>query len=466
MKIERKKFDEERSILIGIIVDKTVLGRIAGKWERNMFRSPWANRICQWCVQYFNKYNKAPGSHIQSIFETYAGKEKYKDEIEIIGRFLSTLNNQYKRLGKESNSDYVIDLAGRYFTQVKLERLADHIDGNIANDKVKLAEEAVLNFRKIEMGTGESIFVFEDKDHIREAFEQEHQALIKFKEGLGVFFSDRLERDGFIAFQGPEKRGKSFWLLEMAFTAVEQRRKVAFFECGDLSKHQIMRRFMVRVAKRPLRPQIIKYPTKIRLVKREGLDPKSIVSVKRMVCKHGLSWKEAYRHCRHLTSQRGMKSLLRLSVHHNDSINVDGIRSTLDEWSIDGWIPDVVIIDYADILNMDFPGLEGRDRIDKTWKQMRRLSQERHCLVLTATQASAQSYDAKTQSKRHFSEDKRKHAHVTGMVGLNQTVEEKEKNIMRLNWIDLREAWYSERKCCFVAVCPELANMSIKSIFK
>lgn len=465
MKIERKKYDEERTILIGLIVDKTILGRVAGKWERDMFRSPWANKVCLWCVRYFKKYGDSPRSKVQSLFESYAAKTNDKQEVEIIEQFLAGLSKQYTRLTKESNSDYVLDVAGGYFNQVKLERLAEQIEGNIANARVKEAEELVTNFRRMEMGAGESIFVLEDREHIQQAFEEQHDPLIKFKDGLGKFFMDRLERDGLIAFQGPEKRGKSWWLLEMAFQGVVQHRKVAFFECGDLSKHQIMRRFMVRVGRRPLRPQTIKYPTKIRIVHRPDMPPKTILRTKPQKYNHGLTWKEAYRECRKLTQNRRLKSALRLSVHYNDTLTVDGIRSTLDEWELDGWTADIICIDYADILNMDYYGLEGRDRINQTWKQLRRLSQERHCLVLTATQADAKSYDVKTQRKTHFSEDKRKHAHVTGMVGLNQNDEEKERNIMRLNWIDLREAWYSERKCCYVAVCPELANMSIRSVF-
>jgi hypothetical protein len=161
-----------------------------------------------------------------------------------------------------------------------------------------------------------------------------------------------------------------------------------------------------------------------------------------------------------------LKQALRLSCHFNSTINVDGIRSILEDWQRDDdWIPDVIIIDYADILNMDYRGLEGRDRIDHTWKQLRKLSQEKHCLVITATQTAARGYKTRTQSQGDFSEDKRKNAHVTGMIGINQTIEEKEQGVMRLNWIELREGWYSERRCCFVASCFELANMSIRSVY-
>ena len=57
MRIETKDANEERTILIGMIVDKTVLGRIVIKWERDMFSSKWANLISAWCKKYYDKYN-------------------------------------------------------------------------------------------------------------------------------------------------------------------------------------------------------------------------------------------------------------------------------------------------------------------------------------------------------------------------------------------------------------------------
>jgi hypothetical protein len=465
MKIQRKSYDEERAILIGMIVDKTVLGRIYSKWQGPMFRSGHANKIGQWCIDYYKKYQKAPGRHIQSIFESWTTITQNKDATETVSQFLDTLSRQYRRLRCESNSQYIIDTATKYFNRVKLEHLTETITGDLFQDKVDKAIQRMSNYRQLEMGVGEGINVLEDVDAIRRAFDEIHEPLITFPDGLGKFFGDRLERDGLIAFQGVEKRGKSFWLQEIGFRGIIQRRRVAFFECGDLSEHQIMRRFMCRVARHPMKAGKYKYPKSIRLKKRENQAPLPLVFYDRRIAKEGLSWRQSYKACKKLTDGRHLKSMWRLSCHFNDTLSVNGIQNILDEWARDEWIPDIIIIDYADILNMDHPGLEGRDRIDHTWKQLRRLSQERHCLVVTATQAAARAYKAQTQGQSHFSEDKRKLAHVTGMVGLNQTVQEKEKGIMRLNWIELREGFYSERQCCYVASCFELANMSVCSVF-
>ena len=75
----------------------------------------------------------------------------------------------------------------------------------------------------------------------------------------------------------------------------------------------------------------------------------------------------------------------------------------------------------------------------------RALSQERHALLITATQADAESYKKGRLSLSNFSEDKRKLAHVTAQYGLNQDPQGREKKlgIMRINEIVVREGEFS-----------------------
>jgi hypothetical protein len=56
------------------------------------------------------------------------------------------------------------------------------------------------------------------------------------------------------------------------------------------------------------------------------------------------------------------------------------------------------------------------------------------------TQIKALGYSKELLSMNDFSEDKRKFAHVTAMYGLNQTSEEKQIGIMRINELVVREA--------------------------
>src|SRR5207249_1779951 len=64
---------------------------------------------------------------------------------------------------------------------------------------------------------------------------------------------------------------------------------------------------------------------------------------------------------------KSSKSHLGISVVPNSTIDVASIRSKLDTWEAqDGWTPDVIIIDYADILAPPPGRMEYRDQINTT----------------------------------------------------------------------------------------------------
>ena len=86
------------------------------------------------------------------------------------------------------------------------------------------------------------------------------------------------------------------------------------------------------------------------------------------------------------------------------------------------------------------------------------MSQRFHNCVVTATQTKASSYTAGTLGTEHFADDKRKFAHVTGMFGLNSSIDEKAENRMRLNWLVLRESHYNSGRCVHVGTCFDLAR--------
>lgn len=865
MKITKVESQTERLVLTGMVVDSIVCGRIAAKWTGNLFRSKWANLVAQWCVEYHNKYGKAPNKHIESVFRHWSQRAKDKDSVKIVEKFLSGLSDDYADLKRESNSDYVLDRAGEHFSRVKVERLRDDIEMDLENGQINKAIEHIQTFDQVKMGGGEWVDIFHAKEEWKEAYAEDSKSIVQYPGLLGKFFGNQLGRDSFVAFTGPEKRGKclpansevllsdgriltieqivkekiktpvlalnektqriepvvvsdywnngvkecwqistrtgrkvsttknhkyltpsgwkylknlkigdfiavpkrlsvfgnksidpneiqflaflladgscshgqlsfvkqdaelvrlfescctglgltyqrrerdlvigvhqtkeiqrkypealyfttsktkripssifqcpkeqialflrtfiscdgsinkegsvieltlaneemcrqishlllrfgiihtfnyvqktnqekdkrfdawkilirsqeyvnlylkeigflsykhrepkfgisqksfvdkfpvavaerfynkayseikektgcvtsfrsassireqlvknlpimrqsfacvegtdaydlymnsdilwdqvtdiqnvgkqhtyditvpihhnfvandfivhnSFWLMDIAFRAAMQRRRVAFFEAGDMSRRQILRRFGSRITRRPRYPCTIQYPVGIRISKKKG----AVVDFQEKKYNDKLDWKKVYRDCGK-TRKSKIKSdedYLRLSCWNNDSLHVKQIETQLREWEREEWVPDVVVIDYADILNMDYPKLEGRDRINKTWMQMRRLSQMYHCLVVTATQSNAGSYDAKTIGKSHFSEDKRKHAHVTCMYGINQTMEEKKLGVTRLNCIELRDGEYLESKCVHVAGCLAIGNMAVRS---
>lgn len=868
MRVEKRESGDERRILIGMIVDRTVLGEIATRWNGRLFRSKWSNLVGDWCVEFYRKHGKAPGPIVESLYEHWAERTPDKEAAPLIERFLASLSEQYAQLRRDSNSSYVMDLAGRYFNRVRLERLQQDLQKHLEAGDLERAEKSLDAARRtIDIGVGAGIDVLHNQEAIKRALDMAKEPpLVTYPGPLGEFFAELglMSRENFIAFLAPEKRGKcisedmevlladgslktiaeivadkittpilalneetqrlepmpisqwwdngkkecwevttrtgrrvvttanhqyltpdgwrylqdirigsciavpkkmevfgreqvsdasvkflsymlaeggctatqpsftntdpeltrdfesscdalgiqyrrkgityhligstqvvrefgmmgcsaktkripdwlfrcpksqislflriffscdgsihqdgsgprieltlanekmlrqishlllrfgivhllrfkpatfqgrrfpawrivigsqeyvqlflkeigflsykhreavqveksrsfldklppaaarrayndmkqefssigfyrrfgrkrakavldqlrkdkplmrqsfshmkgtesyrkhlesdvlwdevvsircvgerqtydlsvpihhnfvasdcivhnTFWLLDLAWRAMEQRRKVAFFEVGDMSEPQIMQRFLVRAAKRPLHPRVVKYP---RAITREPGESMAEVVLEERPFEKGLDWQTAWNACQKImkTKVKSKRSFLKLSCHPNSSVGVSNLESILAVWEREDWTPDVICIDYADLL-LPPPNLEGRDAINETWKRLRGLSQSLHCLVATATQANAAAYRTDTISMANFSEDKRKNAHVTAMIGLNATAEEKERGITRINLAALREGEYSEQRCVHVAGCLSLANPAICSTF-
>ena len=462
MKVTRHDGKAEGRILTALVVDDTVATHIAPKWrEGGMFRSRWANLIGGWCVDYARTYGKAPGAHIEDIFNGWAEKGPDDETVGLVDDFLGGLSGAYEDEAESINSQYIIDQAGEHFNGVLIENTTEQALAYTRRGEGEKAVSVLNKWNRVELGVGAGVDVLVDADAVRQAFEDKADPLIKYPGALGRFFGDQLGRDEFVATTGATGRGKTWWLLDMAWMGLRQGRCVAFFEVGDMSQAQMLRRFACRAAQHPLKaPYEIEVPVGIT---NQGEGPAD-VETETKVFSGPLDAGKANKALKKMSRRRVDK--LRLSTHPNSSVNIHGIVSTLDSWERAGWVADVVIIDYADILAMP-PGFQPGDReaINETWKQMRNLSQARHCLVVTATQADAGSYGADLIRRGNFSDDRRKNDHVTAMFGINATEAEKELGITRLNWTKRREESYLESRCVHVAGCLHIGRPHMVSTF-
>lgn len=471
MKVEKYDSTQEKMVLTAMVTDKVVLGRVAAKWADEMFPDRWSNLIADWCVDYHRRLGEAPGEAITGLFTAWAGVEnRDKDTVEAVEKFLRTLSDAFER-ETPLNPDYLTEMAADCFNRAKMSRLADAVKGHLSMGRIGEAKAIFQGFAPVDMGSDEGKDLFRDKEAVASTFDGPSTPLVTYPDAVGRFFGSELTRDSLVAFMGPEKSGKSFWLIDLAFRAVLQRKRVAFFEVGDMSERQISTRFLTRVARNPARspdgkwPYEVKIPTAIR-PSREFSEPADVDSDVQSYDRP-LDYRSAWKACRRLMmiKVKSNNSYFRMKVYPNSTVNVAGIRSALQGLVREGWVPDVIVIDYADILAAPAGNMEVRDQINTTWKQLRALSQETRCLVVTATQADAESYDKALLGKRNFSEDKRKLSHATGVVGINVTHAEKEAGITRLNWIVLREGEFSHRRCVHVAGCLPIANPCVVSSF-
>lgn len=407
----------------------------------------------QWALRYYNKYGEPLGSSYKTAFDLWSRRHSREEDVIAVRSVLERIQPP-----ENLNIDYLVDSCAAYLNERSLRRLLEHAQWELNSGEPDKAENLVLGWKQIEIGRLDNLEVIDEQRFAKIFSADETESLIRFEEPWSDFFKNAFCRDSLIGVMGPEKSKKTWFLIEIAWQALANRRRVAFFEVGDMSERQILRRLAVRIAGRPWRAGCVQIPQ--RVVKLKGKDVDVDFDVKSW--ESDLNWEE-FREKLQIWRERKLRtheSLFRLGVYDNNSISAEDIRGLLEVWSVrEGWVPDFVIVDYADLLKGTLRSAEPRDNVNQTWKILRQISQQFHCSVVTATQTNATSYQASVIQRHHFSEDHRKLAHVTAMYGITATEREKSLQVCRLNCVLAREFYSPETHCLFVGHCLELGKL-------
>lgn len=458
--MKTEKFDGEvvRSILAGIITQTGILSRLAPTWRWDMFDSKFANVLANQAIKYYNKYEKAPGSDIGPLFRSWCEKNAHDmATIEMGDRILQGVSDQYVQ--ESFSVEYLLDMAFKHFREVHVRKIATNAQSFLNAGDLDKAEQCLLEFDKVGELQDTGSFLLTDRAKVLSLYEENEDRLIEMPSGLGEFYGHSLCREGFIAMVAPEKTGKTWMLIDFAWRAMSQRLRVAFFECGDMSSKQLGRRFMIRAAECPRKAKRVNWPVELNVGEVE-LEFKDF--------QEDIDWQKAWAACERVQQKyiKSKKPYFWYDCKPTGQVTVKDIQSTLKRLAAQDWLADCIIIDYADILAPPVGAkMDKRDIINENWMQMRAISMEFHCLVITASQCNRDGQDARYLTLKHNSDDKRKAAHVTGMVGMNATEEEKVMGLMRLNWMARREEEFSSSRFCWIASCIDLGQPTVLSIY-
>lgn len=481
----------ERRIVTGLIVSVEYAQEVEPIWKKEYIESRAAQLISGWCLDYFRAYKRAPREDIEGIYTSHL-KELPQSQAEDIEEILSGLSEEFSR--GVFNVQYLLDQTKSYFKERELRLFSDKIQRALDSGDLTEAEHLALTFNPSAEELTEVIDPLGSAQIIKRAFTESVEPIIRFPKALGEFWNDSFCRDSFVALMAPEKRGKSFWLMELTIRAVMSGCNVVMFQAGDMSMEQWIRRVCIYLAGRSDK---IKYCTPRWVpvldcwrnqtdccdqeeregsfgIFPQGTDQKTL-TYKTLVdraecypeykpchnCPHiqgavwmqwqealkPLNWKDAVRISKQWRDKH--EKQMRLATYPNETLTISEIRAKLEVLERkEGYIPDVIIVDYVDIMAPD-PDCSRLDKLEQTnriWQRLRRLSQEKHCLVITATQAAATAYDKESMTLKDFSDNKKKYAHVTATYALNQTDEEKKLGVMRIGKMVIREDEFDRRE--------------------
>ena len=501
---------DERLILRGMVVSAEVLREVEQHLKvlkrtgdesastraggEALFDNSTAARLAGWCLEYWAQYGEPPRRHVRDLIANALQQgECSADEAGMLEDAAAGALDDCER-AERFNAAYARDAVTRYCRRRALDLMTSGIAAALTRGDVDEGEARVAAYVRplsAEERRGLSLASI-TPERTREAFTTAAEPLFVFRGAMGRLLNKQMVRGGFVGFMGAMKRGKTWLMGEIALRAGMARCNVVWFDSGDMTEDDILRRLGVRLTGRSDDPRFcgeLFLPTldcsenqrdtcrhehrtcRCGVVGADApptpdgapaLSPEERVSAaprEYTPCTHceyehpvmfrGAVWWAARPSIRPLTwreAQSAYEALVRrmrgrdfkIECAPSDTLSVHDADTRLTLWEhTEGFIPDVVIFDGADNLapQPEHQRLDFRHQQNGIWKAMRRMSQQRHCLVIASTQVDAEGQEAATLKRRNFSEDIRKYAHVTAMAALNQTEEEQLLGLLRVGWL-------------------------------
>ena len=425
--MKREKIDllNEKDILVGLIVSDEFCKEISPIIDIKDLQVDYSRVIVSWIKPYFEEFGKAPKSDILKLYRSHISEISNESLQNNILTFIEKLDEKYN---SKRNDAYAIQEAIKYLKSRNLQNLSQDIEAYITSGDIDKAESLITRYRKVEKESGESVDLLNDADIVRESFTEEQDKLFSFNGAYGRLVGD-IHREDFVAFLASMKVGKTFTLIDCGIEALKNGLNVVMFSL-EMSRTNMIKRVWKSLSGQVTEDVEITVPEFVQEGEKYRVEEKT-------VHKKASSILEVEK------KQKSLKRLfrggnLKIFAEPAYSMTVEKLETKLDDLNHNGFIPDVIIIDYADIMLPSNSRLDYRNQLDDIWKRLRAMAQKRKCAVFTASQASRGAIN-KEATADMISEDIRKLAHVTSMVSISKDEYCKNHSLAMFSQLAVRE---------------------------
>ena len=468
----------EKRILTGMIVSKEFMDKVHKAYNHEYIESNYIRKTIKWVMDYYTQYNDVPGESIKDIF--IANKKKLKEEeFEILDTLIDDILTGYTE--GSFNNDYITDQALNFFKTRELSITANNIRYYLDRGEIVEAEREIETYTRITKPNLEINGFIASEDAMNQTFENEDEiSLLNLPKSLGKFMGT-FQREWLVGISAPFKKGKTFLLGEFTKAAALSGLKVASFNLEMSLRNMRKRTYMSLTGASEVEGRTI-FPC-FDCARNQSDSCNKEERMNRVRIPSAFSAKTKYKPCTYckdmdmddyemaiwqeiidvpklnyyLVKERitALKKLGKASVWlecmPRFSASVEDIERKLDNLeSIHNFVPDVLLIDYADILKSNDPGLKGVEKEDDVWMSLARIASARKMLVVVPTQLNKDSLDAKQIKTSHTAKWVGKLGHVDAMFALNQTPPEKELGLMRISILEHRHKDFNETENCYV----------------
>lgn len=493
----------EERLLTGLIVSDSFCRDMLPLIGKETIETPYISRVVGWCRDYYATYKQSPGIHIKDLYEVEKDKLELPDQ-QAISTILTKLSEEYST--SEINEDFIRDESLKLIDLRSLKYSAEQINSLVELGRLDEAKKIAKSYREknIETSGWEDPF---DSSTIKNHFVDEESRksfVFKFPGALGDFIGP-IERNWLVGMMGPPKRGKTFWLIESCIQALLSKKKSIFISL-EMDKQRVRRRIYSRLTVMASETKDYVYPVfdcfknqnnscnkrertnNTRLLDSEDKKPLEFNPSLRYRCctacrgkidfqpttwftstqvermKNMEAMKLLIAQAEHFGFDKEYGSNLRLLAYPAFSANISRMRGDIQNLiDVKGFITDHIALDYADILAPEDARVTGRDRIDETWKTLKRMSDELHCSIFTGSQSNRGSIDKKNVVQQDAAEDIRKIANSDLFLAINQTPQEKKSKITRISKIAKRDGVFDQYESVIVLQQLDLGQICLDS---
>lgn len=434
MKREKLNTLNERDLLIGLITSDQFCREIAPILDTRQLEIDYSRVVAGWIKSYVSDYNVAPKKDILKLYRAHV--EEITDEglqdniLSFIQKIARDFDNQ-----KTFNAEYAIQQAIQYLKSRSLKNFSEDIDSFITTGDIDKAESLITKYRKVEKNSSDGVSILDDSETVLNAFTEEQDKLFSFKGAFGRLVGD-IHREDFVAFLAPMKAGKTFQLIDCGIEALKNGLNVVFYSL-EMSRTNMIKRIW-----KALSGQVTEDT--------ELIIPYFVENGNKFEIEYKTNLKKASSILEIEKKQKSLKRLFRggsfqVFAEPAYSLTVESLEIKLDDLVHDGFVPDVIIIDYADIMKPSDRTSELRNQLDGIWKRLRAMAQKRKAVVFTASQTNRGAISREVEAE-DIAEDIRKLAHVTSMVSISKTKYCKEHSVAIYSQLAVREGEPELRK--------------------
>lgn len=489
--------DDEWLILSHSIMSTSVLGAVYRKYKIGQVKVKHFDShfriVFRWLLKHYRDYEKAPKGTIQEIFVSYK-KSLGTEKTNIIEEYLDRLADEYV-VSTESgvDPDYIIkEVMPRFIRAQEAALLIDKLQTQVENGQFDKIDDTIAGYTHVtEEDSDPDIGTIKPGSirTVRRYFSQDREqgALFRMPGAIGDFMGP-IYRHKLYAITGVEKSGKTHFMQEIGYQAVRFNRLKVLDINLEMNEEEKAERFWQRLGcyaadddhagnlvvpvfdcenNQNGRCEVLKRtPNKYPLL--DSPDDAILYEERKSwkICTKCRSerykantkktkrfiptiWYEPSR-IYPLTEMRMVRTInkaapygisnFRTKCFPRFSVTFDDVWEYIKLYvAKKNFKPDLILLDYPDIMRPVQGEIMDRFNIDYNWKRCARLGQEMDCAVIAADQANKQSRTDNRLTVMSTTESKTKDAHLDMRLTLNQTALERALGLQRLGMLFRRK---------------------------